>query len=340
MGIAQIAPNDLLASVYDGPFDEVTAAIFRAMVLASTSGVIAQRLDDLEAEAARLAEEGRSLTPDNPMVRALIADLEPVMAANAVLVQSAAGDMVLTGTMAASILARQLALPGLTDDALAVLGVPWIGIDPVAMAAAIGYVQSEAWQDMIATFQADVLEKVNTAVLTGIAQGRSAAAIVSDIRGLVASVPVSQARQMLRTLQLVSSRDAQQAHRIANAEILEFQIRIAALDARTCMACVALHGTVLPIDARVDDHHNGRCTSVTKVVGFPVPEVTPGSAWFNALTEEQQIAQMGQSAWTAWQAGRVGLDDFILPYTDDVFGDMIGTKSLAGILGDEAQRFK
>ena len=115
---------------------------------------------------------------------------------------------------------------------------------------------------------------------------------------------------------------------------------IAVLDDRTCMSCISLHGTRLPINARVDDHHSGRCDSVTKVRGLPVPVVESGEDWFNRRTDSQQQAQMGVAAWHAWQAGAFNLDQYPRPYTDDLFGDMIGHNSLVGILGAKAQEFK
>jgi hypothetical protein len=106
------------------------------------------------------------------------------------------------------------------------------------------------------------------------------------------------------------------------------------------MACVALHGTILPINARIDDHHSGRCTSVTKVRGLPAPAVESGEDWFRRQSDERQRAQMGNAAWDAWQAGAFELSAYPRPYEDELFGTMIGHNSFKGILGDEAEEFK
>ena len=329
--LINVTPDELLASVYDAPFNSATAAVFSAIVANSTSGIVGRRLEQLEIEAARLAEAGETLTPDNPVVRALLADLAVAMPANVALINSASGAVSSAGVEAGLTLARALSLPGVSDDDLARLGVPFNSLDPNELSAAVGYTESDEWIAFMEQYTTGTVTQVNNNILTRIAAKQGPVKIASEVRAMVSGLPKANAEQALRTLQMVSSRDAQQAHRIANQEILEYQIRIAALDARTCMACVALHGTILPIEARIDDHHNGRCTSVTKVVGFPVPEVQSGAEWFNGLTAAQQQAQMGQEAWALWNEGLIKFGDFVAPYTDPVFGQMIGTRSLKQI---------
>lgn len=333
-----IDPGPLLSSVYDTPYEDITAAIIQAMVSGVTSGIIVQRLAELEAEAARLAEQGQALTADNPVVVALLADLENTLRGNVGLMQSVSGDLALAGVIAGVLLAQELALPGFSAEALAAVG--WVGLDPNALAAALGYIESEAFAALMQQYVLGTLEQINNVIITGLAQGKGPIAIANSVKQVTQGLPASNAQQIMRTLQLVSSRDAQREARLANEGILEYQVRIAALDHRTCAACVALHGTVYPIDVRIDDHHNGRCTSVTKVVGFPPPDVQSGVEWFQTLPDDQQRSILGLAGWKAWKAGVISLDDFVMPYEDDVFGTMIGTNSLVGILGEAAQEYK
>lgn len=105
------------------------------------------------------------------------------------------------------------------------------------------------------------------------------------------------------------------------------------------MSCVALHGQILPIDARIDDHHMGRCTSITKVRGLDAPTVESGPDWFTAQSEDTQRQMMGDARFEAWKSGAIQWGDFPKAYTDDLFGRMIGEASLRGMLGSGAKAY-
>jgi len=62
-------------------------------------------------------------------------------------------------------------------------------------------------------------------------------------------------------------------------------------------------------------------------------EVQTGEDWFAGLGEERQRAQMGDSAYELWRGGRLELRDFVQPYTDPVFGEMVREASVKGMLG-------
>jgi hypothetical protein len=331
--------QDVLVRLIDRQYTRAAGAVIQAITQGSSSGLVAKRLQELDAEAARLAGEAKRLTPDNPVVRALLADFETVMRANGALVSSAAGPVQETGIIAAGPITRQLALPGFTDDMLAALGVAWNVPDPDAVAQVVRYTDSVAWQERIAAYSAGGVEAAQQTALRGMVLGWSPLRTAREVRRVVEGLPPYQANQMLRTLQLTAMRDAQRLHRVANAGILEYQIRVAALDDQTCMACVALHGTRLPIEERINDHHSGRCGSVTKVAFLPAPIIQSGPDWFATRTEAQQRAMMGGAAFAAWQDGAITLPDFVQSYDDPVFGPMIREASLKGMIGARAQEF-
>lgn len=301
---------------------------------------MAKRFAELETEAARLANLGRKLTADNPVVRAFLADFEDTMRANQALLSSAAVAVLLSGVQAAGPVTRQMALPGVGDEALRTLGVRWNVPDPEVIARLVDYASSDAWAEKVRQYGDDAVALVMGAVVTGAINGWGPLRTAREMRRLVGGVPPNTANTLLRTLQLTGFRDAQAIHRVANADILEYQIRIAALDDSTCVACVALHGTILPLNARVDDHYNGRCTSITVLKGRPAPNIESGEAWFARLSPDRQRQQFGShAAYEAWHAGKVKLSDFVQHTTDDVFGDMIREASLKSILGDGAKEF-
>jgi hypothetical protein len=323
--------GDLTRQLLDRGYELATRQTLNAIGASVNNGLIGQRLAELDAEAARLEAAGERLRPDNPVLRALVADLDTELARIAARVDVGAADAQRTGLEAAARLTRELALPGVDDRTLASIGVTWNVPDPEAVNRLVGYVNSAGWAEELAAYPQTVLDVVRNQAVRGLVEGWNPLQTARMIRQMAQSVPAVQANTLMRTVQLQSYRDAAVLHRVANADILTEQIRIAALDARTCMACVALHGTRLAIDERINDHHNGRCTSISVVRGRP-RDVQTGEEWFAGLSEERQRAQMGDSAFELWKGGRIELRDFVQPYTDPVFGEMVREASVKGML--------
>lgn len=330
--------GDLVRDLLDRGYERAARESLTAIVRSTNDGAIAQRLAELEREAARLAREGGRLTPDNAVLRALRADLDPVMDANRRRLDEAARRAAESGTGSAGRLTRELAIPGFSDDGLAQIGVRWNTPDPEAVNSLVNYVNSDGWRAELEDYKPRLQRVINNQLVQGIVEGWNPRKTAAAIRSMVEGFPAAQAETLARTIQLTSYRDATVLHQVANADILSGIIRIAALDARTCMACVALHGTRLEIGQRIDDHHNGRCTSISEVRGRP-RTVQSGEAWFRGLDDERQRAQMGDGAWVAWQQGRLQLRDLVQRYDDRVFRSMVREGSLSGALGADAQRF-
>jgi hypothetical protein len=143
-----------------------------------------------------------------------------------------------------------------------------------------------------------------------------------------------------------------------NGEFIRGKVRIAKLDERTCLSCVALHGTVLQKGQRIDDHYRGRCTEFYQVYGgpdFPATmqaDGTPGKrrfvpfqsgeTWFNSLPENRQKRQVSftnsPAKWKAYQDGNP-LSAFVGEHQDDIFGRQVVESSLVRALGDNASRY-
>jgi len=324
--------GELTRALLDRGYEQATRQTLNAIGASVGGGRINQRLAELDAEAARLEAAGQRLQPDNPVLRALVADLDTELGRIAQRVDAAAADAQRRGVDAAARLTRELALPGVTDEQLRMIGVQWNVPDPEAVNRLVGYVNSDAWAVELEAYPDRVLETVRNQAVRGLVEGWNPLTTARMIRQMAEGVPAAQANTLMRTVQLQSYRDAAVIQRMANADILTEQIRIAALDARTCMACVALHGTRLPIDERINDHFNGRCTSISVVRGRP-RDVQTGEEWFGGLPEERQRAQMGDSAFELWKGGRINLRDFVQPYQDAVFGEMVREASVKGMLG-------
>lgn len=318
--------DNLLAGLLDRSYEQATRQTLRAVTSNLTSGVVAQRLDELDAEAARLAAAGQRLTPGNPVLRALLADLDPVLTRAANRADGAATDVQAAGQSAARDLTRQLAIGGIDDATLAALGITWNTPDPEAIAALVDYVSSDAFAAEVGRIAPRALDQVQNIATRGLVNGWGPLRIARAVRASVEGFTPAQINNLLRTLQLSSYRRATAAHQNANRDILTEIVRVAVLDQRTCFACIALHGERLPVGTVIQDHHQGRCTSVALVRGRP-RNILTGPEWFDQLSPAQQqnlaAAQRSPGKLEALRAGRATLQDFVQPYTDDIFGQMI-----------------
>lgn len=334
--------KQLLTELVDAEYTRATAAVVTAMTQPVQDGRLAQRLKDLDAAAA-----AGPIRPNGPEMVALLADLERVLKTNAALVDGVSPSLQRAMAGAAADLTKRTMF--VQDAAIvAKLATP----DPEAVAALIGYVDSAAWSESLAKYQTDTLQTINNIAIRGLVTGRNPRATAAELAASVRNLPISRAEQMMRSLQLTSLRDAAVVHQVANADVIARIVRVAALDDRTCLACVALHGTVLAVGERVNDHRKGRCIGIavpaskandpisqTYVVDGQPVQVASGEQWMQAHSAAWQRAFMGPGAYNAYTAGAVQMRDFVHPYQDDVFGPALQEASLKGILGDKAKDY-
>lgn len=158
---------------------------------------------------------------------------------------------------------------------------------------------------------------------TGIALGRNPRVVARQIMG----AGLNWALTTARTAQLNAYREATRATYMANRDIVTGWRWHAALSARTCISCLAKHGTVHPVEERLEDHHNGRCTAIPIVplaqrMGIPEPRLGDSEAWFNSQPESTQRDIMGQGIWEGYRAGRWDFRSLTTTYEDRVYGTM------------------
>lgn len=327
-------------------YDAASADVMRAIAVTANSGEVGKRLREMDEAAKSLKDATANLKPGDPLLRSiqreyeqavnrLLNAFEDSLTQQAKAIDAASGAVQASGINVAGQATQYGAFGGLDPT---VIGVDWNTPDPEAVAQLVGYTNSDEWQALIDSYSADISEVARGIAVRGIVEGASPLATARELRNAVEGLPAYTANNMMRTLQLTSYRDASLANRIANRDILDYQIRIASLDDRCCLACISLNGEKLPIDARIEDHHQGRCDSIPVVKGFP-RNVPSGEDWFNSRTEAEQRAQMGNANYEAWKAGKVNLRDFAQKYTDPVFKEMVREASLKSLIGNEAQKY-
>jgi hypothetical protein len=68
--------GDLTRQLLDRGYEQATRQTLNAIGSSVGTGIIRQRLGELDAEVARLVAAGERLNPTNPVLRALLADLD------------------------------------------------------------------------------------------------------------------------------------------------------------------------------------------------------------------------------------------------------------------------
>lgn len=146
---------------------------------------------------------------------------------------------------------------------------------------------------------------------------------------------LTDALRFVRTANLWAYREANRASMVANQDILEGWVWSAHFDDRVCMSCVAMHGTIHPVDEPLNDHHNGRCAPIPLVRGFPNPVDQTGIEWFAKQSEATQRKLMGREFYDAWKGGAFDLSEMSTTRRDEVYGDMRVETPLWQLLGAE-----
>lgn len=337
-----------------------------------------QIITDLDSEAKRLDDLGQTFTPDNPV----LTDAQRRLTELLIAVQM----LILANDQYIELTAYEVAAQAVSSKVFATIATEIItaGKDPIAPAAAtqfreLLYAKGIAWNIPDLTYFTDqaAISFIDTAewitkmqkwgvgyadltrqtIIDGISNGWNPYEIARVMRIHAINIPGSAADNLMRTLQMTAYREASLAMEQINGKFIQKKIRIAMLDNRTCLTCIALHGTELKPGQRIDDHYRGRCSEYYVTVGGELPAImqadsTPGNRkfvpfqtgeqWFNSLPLERQRQQMSflksPGKWNAFQSG-TPLSSFIGEYNDSVFGRQVVENSLVGIFGKDASKY-
>lgn len=172
---------------------------------------------------------------------------------------------------------------------------------------------------------------VQTALTQGIGLGYGPRKVARMARQALGG-NMARALRISRTEMMRSYREATLRSYQSNSDVLDGWMWMAAKDGRTCVMCIAMDGTVHRLNERLDDHPNGRCTSVPHIRGVAMPKYETGVQWFANADPTLQRQVLGGSAYEAYQAGEVTLEDFIGRRRSRAWGTTRYAKSLRSIL--------
>lgn len=213
---------------------------------------------------------------------------------------------------------QRLALSQLPQQGVS---VDWARLDADALDAIVRRTTGQI-ESSLRRLPAEQAAVMRQTLIRGIAVGdnpRTAARLMLDRLGGVFDGGRRRAETIARTEMLDAHRHAARAARMANADVLRGWEWLAALDHRTCPACLSMHGQVFPADQfGPEGHPNCRCTSIPATLswrdlGFdidePESERTDAEAWFWDQPEAAQVSIMGRERLNRLQSGDLAWAD-------------------------------
>jgi len=247
--------------------------------------------------------------------------------------------------------AEQLALAGLGEPPPGVI-VTWARLPRDAVTDLVGFLHDGSpLRDLLDELGPEASRAVRDALVAGVATGQNPRVIARQIRQALGGNLV-RALRISRTEILRSYREASHRSYQANDDIMEGWIWHSAKDRRTCMSCIAMHGTKHRLDERLDDHVSGRCTAIPltksweEILGSKGrdiqetrPQIELGADWFARQPEDVQRAMMGPAKYAAWKSGAFDLEDLVGRTRDPRWGTMRHERSLRDILGEQAGQY-
>jgi SPP1 gp7 family putative phage head morphogenesis protein len=170
---------------------------------------------------------------------------------------------------------------------------------------------------LLADIPATLYQRLSQMLINGVALGRNPKVVARQTTELL-GVPLTRALTIARTEQLRAYREAQHQSRLKNSDAFSGWIWYADLSTRTCAICWSLHGKTFPTEQRLNDHPNGRCTSVPQIAGFE-DELPDGEAEFAKLSKADQLKILGPKKFEQYKDG-FKLRDFVADDIDPNWG--------------------
>lgn len=230
-----------------------------------------------------------------------------------------------------SITARQLELASLGIDhaAAAIRAVSVTAsfdVLPVsAIQAMVGLVgDGSPLKRLLAASYPDAVEGLTTALVKGTALGWHPTRVAREMR-TGSEIGLNRSLLIARTEQLRVYRAASDQQYLESGVVIAKK-RLVAHSVRTCLACLAQDGKIMPVDQPFFDHPAGRCTTVPIVVGVEPPIWTSGQRWFEQRGVSAQRSMMGGQRYEAWKAGEFEFADLAKVTTDPTWGKSLGVR--------------
>lgn len=180
----------------------------------------------------------------------------------------------------------------------------------------------------------DVSQRLQSALIEGLRSGRGVDPVARQIRDALGG-NMSRAMRIARTEVVSSYRNATLAHYRQHPEIIEGWVWLAAIqrnDPPPCPVCLAMHGTVFPLETPFGSHPACRCTAAPWFRTIPNEAGPTGEEWFSEQPEQYQRRVLRPGEYTAYRDGQITLSDLVLYQDDPEWGPQRRRKPLRAIL--------
>lgn len=180
--------------------------------------------------------------------------------------------------------------------------------------------------------------------LMTLAYGEAADGMVSELINGIAlgQGPRETARRMAQDglsrgfnhIELVARDQHNRSYRMASQQqyqhsnVVESYTRRAARNERTCRACLALDGTVHPVDDFMALHPQDRCVMVPNIRGFAPIEFEGTEAWFRRQDRDVQMRILGPGGLQAYEDGLFDWTDMATIKPNEIWGPSAGVTPL------------
>lgn len=199
---------------------------------------------------------------------------------------------------------------------------------PQAIASLVGATQSGSpLATLFASFGADAAQNVRQSLITGLSLGQSVPDIARAIQNAL-NVERNRSLTIARTELLRSYRGGSLETYRANDSIVGQWRWTCAHSSRTCIACLAMDGTLHDLDEDMESHVNCRCTAVPVLnADWAQVDIQSGSDWLDEQPEDVQKQILGNK-YDGWSNGDFSLSDMVGKSSDPNWGGSIYVKSL------------
>lgn len=194
--------------------------------------------------------------------------------------------------------------------AQASIAAGWTQLPTWAMEDLIGATAGGPLRELLDSFGETAARVLTEEVVSGLALGRSPRTVADAIHRAT-DIGRNRALTIARTEMIRSMRSASIRNYQANRDVLSGWAWTAAHQARTCAACLAMDGTIHPLEEPFHSHPNCRCAPRPYLRGVPMREVPTGDQWLSQQPAEVQDQVLGKSGGAAYRSGEVALMDFV-----------------------------
>jgi len=177
-------------------------------------------------------------------------------------------------------------------------------------------IHSGKFEGLLSALTAASTSKINETILKALIMGLGPDDIINEIQD-IASTTVSEAVKISTSMINQSYRDAQIATYMKHDRLIKGWIWFAHLDFRTCVACIAMHGTFHDLTEPMNPHFHCRCIAIPQTRSYAELglgsddseiQIDSGKDWFDSQSQATQLAIMGKPKLEAYKAGKFEFD--------------------------------